>query len=101
MSFITQILLPKRDNLGLRFSRQHYGPFHTRMIRRFGGWTREDQAEGSWLGPSGRLFTEAHWVYEVGHSQRELRFWLAEKDRLKVQFDQEEIWIIQYEGRRI
>jgi hypothetical protein len=28
-------------------------------------------------------------------------FWKAEKERLKAEFDQEEIWIIQYEGRRV
>jgi hypothetical protein len=99
MSFITQILLPKRDNLGRPFGRQHYAAFHERMIRRFGGWTRKGQAEGSWLSPAGQLYTEAHWVYEVGHSRRDLRFWQAEKARLKVELDQEEIWIIQYEGR--
>jgi hypothetical protein len=101
MPFITQILLPKRDNLGRPFDRQHYGAFHGRMIRRFRGWTRKGQAEGAWLSPAGRLYTEAHWVYEVGHSRRDLRFWQAEKARLKAEFDQEEIWIIQYEGRVI
>ncbi len=101
MSFITQILLPKRDNLGRRFGRMHYGPFHARLIRRFGGWTRKGQAEGAWLSPSGTLFTDEHWVYEVGHDRRDLRFWQAEKERLKTEFDQEEIWIMQYEGRRI
>jgi hypothetical protein len=101
VSFITQILLPKRDNLGQRFGKWQYGPFHARMVRRFGGWTRTGQAEGSWLGPSGRLYTEGHWVYEIGHSQRDLRYWLAEKQRLMAEFDQEEIWIVQYEARRI
>jgi hypothetical protein len=37
----------------------------------------------------------------VAHTRRDLRFWLAEKERLKAAFDQEEIWIMQYEGRRI
>lgn len=101
MPFITQVLLPKRNNLGRPFGRGRYGAFHARMIRRFGGWTRKGQAEGAWLNPSGRLYTEAHWVYEVGHSRRELHFWQAEKERLKAEFDQEEIWIIQYEGRLI
>ncbi|MFL5241620.1 MAG: hypothetical protein ACJ8FY_05890 [Gemmataceae bacterium] len=45
--------------------------------------------------------TEQHCIYEVGHARRDVRFWQAEKERLKVEFDQEEIWIIQYEGRRI
>ncbi len=71
------------------------------MIGRFGGWTRKGQAEGAWLSPSGLLYTEAHWVYEVGHSRRDLRFWQAEKERLKAEFDQEKVWIIQYEGRVI
>jgi hypothetical protein len=55
----------------------------------------------AWLSPSGELFADEHWVYELGHSQRDLQFWQAEKERLKVEFEQEEIWIIQYEGRRI
>jgi hypothetical protein len=101
MPFITQILLPKCDNLGQPFNQDSYRPFHARMIRRFGGWTRKGQAEGAWLSPSGRLYSEGHWVYEVGHSQRALRFWQAEKEQLKTEFDQEEIWITQYEGRRI
>jgi hypothetical protein len=101
MTVITQVLLPKRDNLGRRFRRQQYRPFHARLIGRFRGWTRKGQAEGAWLGPSGEMFTDEHWVYEVGHARRDLRFWQAEKERLKREFDQEEIWIIQYEGRRI
>ena len=101
MPFITQVLLPKRDNLGRPYGRGRYGAFHARMLRRFGGWTRKGQVEGAWLSPSGKLFTEQHWVYEVGHARRELRFWQAEKERLKTEFDQEEIWIIQYEGRRV
>ena len=101
MPFITQILLPKRDNLGRRFDRAHYSAFHARLIRRFGGWTRKGQAEGAWLSPSGTVYTEEHWVYEVGHARRDLRFWQDEKERLKAEFDQEEIWIMQYEGRRI
>ena len=49
MPFITQILLPKRDNIGRRFSRKKYSAFHARMVRKFGGWTRKGQAEGAWL----------------------------------------------------
>jgi hypothetical protein len=101
MAYITQVLLPKRDNLGRAFDRDHYSPFHSRLIRRFGGWTRKGQAEGAWLSPSGEVFSDEHWVYEIGHSRRDLRFWESEKERLKTEFDQEEIWIIQYEGRRI
>ena len=101
MPFITQILLPKCTNVGHVFDRKSYRPFHARMIRKFGGWTRKGQAEGAWLSPSGRLYSEDHWVYEVGHSRRDLGFWQAEKARLKVEFEQEEIWIMQYEGRRI
>ncbi len=101
MPFITQILLPKRDNSGHPFEKELYLAFHARMIERFGGWTRKGQAEGAWLSPSGSLFTEEHWVYEIGHSRRDLRFWQAEKVRLMSEFDQEVIWIIQYEGRLI
>lgn len=101
MAFITQVLLPKCNNLGQPFRRDAYRPFHSRMIRRYGGWTRKGVAEGSWLSPSGMMFTEDHWVYEVGHAKRDLRYWQAEKERLKAEFDQEEIWIMQYEGRRI
>src|SRR5437667_1259910 len=98
MSFITQILLPKRSNWGPAYGQEHYRAFHARMIRRYGGWSRKGQAEGAWLSPSGKVYTEEHWVYEIGHSSRDLRFWLAEKERLKEEFGQEEIWIIQYEG---
>jgi hypothetical protein len=101
MPFITQVLLPKRDNSGRRIARRAFRAFHARMIARYGGWTRKGQAEGAWLSPSGELFTDEHWVYEVGHSRSDLRFWEAEKERLKIEFDQEEIWIMQYEGRRI
>jgi hypothetical protein len=101
MAFITQVLLPKRDNLGRPFGREHYPAFHARLIRRFSGWTRKGQAEGAWLGTSGTLYMEEHWVYEIGHSRRNLGFWKAEKERLKVEFGQEEIWMMQYEGRRI
>ena len=101
MPFITQILLPKRDIVGRPFGRARFRAFHRRMIRRFGGWTRKGQAEGAWLSPSGELHTDEHWVYEVGHARRHLRFWRAEKERLKADLDQEDIWIIQYEGRMI
>jgi len=53
------------------------------------------------LALSGDLFTDEHWANEIEHSRRHLRFWQEEKERLKEEFDQEEIWIIQYEGRRI
>ena len=72
MPFITQVLLPERDNLGRAFGRARYGAFHARLIRRFGGWTRQGQAEGAWLSPSGTIFTDEHWVYEVGHERRDL-----------------------------
>ncbi|HUG91863.1 MAG TPA: hypothetical protein VML55_13580 [Planctomycetaceae bacterium] len=101
MPFITQLLLPKRDNAGRLFSPQAYLRFHVRMVDRYGGWTRKGQAEGAWLSPSGHLFTDEHWVYEVGHRRRDLRFWQAEKERLKAEFDQEDIWMIQYEGRQL
>ena len=101
MPFITQILLPKRDNVGRPIPSKRFVAFQNRMIRRFGGWTCKGQAEGAWLSPTGRLFAELHWVYEVGHSRRELRFWLDEKERLNAEFDQEDIWIVQYEGRLI
>ena len=101
MAFITQILLPKCDNLGQRFDRELYRAFHARTLRKFGGWTRKGLVEGAWLSPSGHLYAEDHWLYEVGHARRNIRFWQAEKERLKAEFDQEEIWIMQYEGRRI
>ncbi|MCI0376818.1 MAG: hypothetical protein L0215_04380 [Gemmataceae bacterium] len=101
MSYITQILLPKRDNFGNRFRKEDYAPFHARMIEKFHGWARKGQAEGAWLSLSGRLFTDEHWVYEIGHSRSELDFWRKEKERLKAEFHQEEIWIVQYEGRII
>jgi len=71
------------------------------MIDRYGGWTRKGQAEGAWLSPSGDLYTDEHWVYEIGHARRDLRFWQSEKARLLGEFDQEDVWIIQYEGRKI
>jgi hypothetical protein len=101
MPFITQVLLPKRDNFGRLFVRDTYRAFHARMIRRFAGWTRKGQAEGAWLSPAGQIYGDEHWVYEIGHRRRDLRFWAAEKGRLKTEFDQEEIWIVQYEARRI
>jgi hypothetical protein len=101
MPYITQVLLPKRNNLGRIFNRERYRAFHARLIRKYGGWTRKGQAEGAWLSPSGELFTDQHWVYEVGHDSPNLRFWRAEKERLREEFEQEEIWIIQYQGRRI
>jgi hypothetical protein len=101
MPFITQVLLPKRDNLGRPYGRARYEQFHERMIAKFAGWTRKGQAEGAWLGLSGQLYTDEHWVYEIGHPRRDLRFWQTEKERLKAEFGQEEIWIVQYEGRRI
>ena len=101
MSFITQVLLPKHDNYGRSFGHGRYRRFHDRMIRRYGGWTRKGQAEGTWLSSLGDLYVEDHWVYEIGHTRPDLRFWRAEKAKLKAEFEQEEIWIIQYEGRVI
>ena len=101
MPFITQILLPKHDNLGRRFPRARYRAFQARMLRRFGGWTRKRQAEGAWLSEPGDVFMDEHWVYEIAHSRRNLQFFQAEKERLKEEFEQEEIWMMQYEGRRI
>lgn len=101
MEYITQVLLPRCNILGLDFPREQYRDFHRRMVRKFGGWTRKGVAEGAWLSPSGDLFTEDHWVYEIGHARRNMGFWRAEKERLKDEFGQEEIWMMQYEGRRI
>jgi len=71
------------------------------MRQRYRAWTRKGEAEGTWLSPSGILYCDQHWVYEIGHSHPDIRFWQAEKERLKIEFDQEEIWIMQFEGRRI
>ena len=101
MSFVTQILLPMHDNSGRRFGRSHFVAFHARMIRKYGGWTRKGLAEGAWLSPAGDFHSDEHWVYEIGHPRRDRQFWRAEKERLKTEFDQEEIWIIQYQGRLI
>jgi len=101
MPFITQVLLPRRDNLGGPYPLELYERFHARLIARFRGWSRKGQVEGAWLSPSGRLYAEEHWLYEIGHSRADLRFWQSEKERLKNEFGQEEIWIIQYKGRRI
>jgi hypothetical protein len=79
MPFITQILLPMRGNVGRPFGRELYDAFHARLIHRFGGWTRKGQAEGAWLSGSGEIFRDEHWVYEVGHARRDLRFWQTEK----------------------
>src|SRR5262249_15015892 len=92
-ALITKARLPNRDNLGKPFAKALYKAFHSRMIRKFGGWARKGQAEGAWLAPSGRFYAEEHWIYEIGHARRELRFWRTEKDRLKIDFDQEEICI--------
>ena len=78
MPFITQILLPKRDNAGRPFAAQAYRAFHARMIERYGGWTRKGQAEGAWLSPSGELFTDEHW-YEVGHRTPISASWRARR----------------------
>jgi hypothetical protein len=101
MPFITQVLLPKHDNLGRPFRRKRFAAFHGRMIRKFGGWTRKGLAEGAWLSVSGTMYSDEHWVYEIGHARPSLLFWTAEKERLKAEFEQEEIWIIQYHGRAI
>jgi hypothetical protein len=101
MPFITQVLLPKRDNLGKMIPQARFRTFQNRMIDRYRGWTRKGQAEGAWLSPTGMLYMDTHWVYEVGHDTKDIRFWKAEKERLKEEFDQEDIWIVQYEGRQI
>jgi hypothetical protein len=64
MAFITQVLLPKRDNLGRVVDREKFEEFHARLILKFGGWTRKGQAEGAWLSPSGTVFADEHWIYE-------------------------------------
>src|ERR1700683_3269371 len=101
MTFITQILLPKCNNFGEPFDKSHYRRFHFRMVRRYDGWSRKGQVEGTWLSPSGTLYTETHWLYEIGHDRPDRRFWQREKRRLMIEFDQEDIWMIQFEGRRI
>lgn len=83
MPYITQILLPKRSNLGQSYGQERYGAFHARVLRRFGGWTRKGQVEGAWLNPAGKLFIEEHWVYEIGHLTRDLRFGKRRKNGLR------------------
>lgn len=101
MPFITQVLLPKRDHSGRPIRRERYRDFERRMIDRYGGWTRKGQAEGAWLSPTGELYLDTHWVYEIGHGSKDVRVWKSEKERLMEEFDQEDIWIFQYEGRQI
>jgi hypothetical protein len=79
MTFITQVLLPKRSNDGQRYRRSRYEVFHARMIQKFGAWTRKGQAEGAWLSPTGDFYLDEHWIYEIGHSRRDLLFWQAER----------------------
>ena len=49
----------------------------------------------------GTLDFSEPWIYEIGHPRRDLLFWQAAKEQLKDEFAQEEIWIIQYEGRLV
>jgi hypothetical protein len=101
MKYVAQILIPKKDNQGVRFSKSKYATFHARMMQRFRGWSRKGQVEGAWSGLSGRIIVDIHWVYEIEHARRQLSFWEEEKERLKEEFEQEEIRMMQYEGRRI
>ena len=101
MPVITQVFLPMRDSLGRRFGAGRYEGFHARMMRRFTGWTRKGMAQGAWLSGAGEFCADEHWVHEIVHRGRHRRFWQAEKERLKVEFEQDEIWIIQFEGHVI
>jgi hypothetical protein len=101
MPFITQVLLPIRDNRGRRFAPEAYRAFHGRMVDRYDGWTRKGRAEGAWLSPGGEFYSDEHWVYEIVHANRDLRWWQAEKERLKAEFEQEEIWIVQFTANRV
>ena len=101
MRFTTQVLLPIYDNLGVRFSDALYRAFEVRMMRQYRGWTRTGEVNGAWQSPAGEIFIDEHVVYEISHSHRELQFWRREKEKLKSDFDQQEIWIMQYEGRQI
>ena len=101
MAFITQVLLPIFDNRGRRFPRALYRPFHQRMVERFDGWTQKHRAVGAWQSPTGVLYIDKHFVYEIAHKTRSLAYWRAEKARLKREFEQEEIWIVQFEVYRV
>jgi hypothetical protein len=101
MAFITQVLLPMFDNRGRRFPPASYQPFHERMVERFDGWTQKQKALGVWQSPGGIRYKDKHLVYEIAHKTRNLGFWRAEKERLKREFEQEEIWIVQLEIYRV
>jgi hypothetical protein len=59
MDFVTQLLLPKKDNHGRKYPKLQYAPFHARMMQRFRGWTRKGQVEGAWLGLSGKIIIDS------------------------------------------
>jgi hypothetical protein len=101
MAFITQVLLPAFDNRGRRFPPASYRAFQQCMVERFEGWTQKQKAVGAWQSAAGILHLDKHLVYEIGHKTRNLGFWRAEKEQLKREFEQEEIWIVQFEVYRV
>jgi hypothetical protein len=91
--YLVQILLPVQDARGERYSKSLYNDLARDLTTRFGGLTAYTQAPatGYWEEGPGRTLKEPVVIYEVMVDDIERTWWAALRERLEIEFSQEEL----------
>lgn len=93
--FLTRVFVPRNDTTGKRFARRMFVQTEWALLLKFNGLTMWGDVRGHWISPSGRVDTDSHHLYEVAHRGREISWWRRFKRKLRREYRQEEVWIIQ------
>jgi hypothetical protein len=90
---LVQILLPLSDNDGQPFARGEYEEVRQTLTERFGGVTAyvRAPAEGHWKEDEGSTTRDEIVIYEVMAERLDRAWWAEYRERLRVQFRQEEL----------
>jgi len=93
--FLTRVFVPRNDNTGSPFPRRMFVQTERTLLLKFQGLTMWGNVRGQWVSPSGQVDTDSHHVYEIAHSGREIPWWRRFKRKLRKEYRQEDVWIIQ------
>lgn len=100
---LVQLLLPVRDDAGQAFPRDLYDTLAHELTERFGGVTAYTRAPaaGLWEEPSGEKTRDDIVIYEVMADPLDRTWWAQLRERLEIQFRQQELVIRAHEIQRL
>lgn len=100
---VIEVLLPVYDNDGAAFPRSHFDAVRRELTDRFGGVTAflRAPAEGLWKEDDGDVVRDDIVLFEVMTDELDASWWAAYRERLRVQFQQDELIIRASAVRRL